>query len=145
MQPGHLHGVFISSYSKARNKEHPSFLLFSGFPVPGHFRPAGLPASLLPLCDMQLSAAPVPGASHQPCLVGTQHPSQACSLGPASPQGWGTRWLSGPAPGAQGMCSKHTGKTRQFPLPDTAFVQKLGKLGVPKGVFPTEQLILFQP
>lgn len=61
--------------------------------------------------------------------------SQVCTLGPASSWSRRTYWLpdSAFAGGAQGVCSKSTGKTRELYLPDMAFIQKLGKTGVLKG------------
>lgn len=133
------HSVFISSYSKVRNEEHLSLLLFSCYPVPGHFRPAGLPASLLLVHDMQLSAAPVQVLPTSQAWVGT--PASQPGLQPGAsippragrPAGFQVLCLQ---LGHKGFCSKYTGKTRQLSPPDMAFKQKLGKVGVPRAYSP---------
>lgn len=78
------HPVFISSYLEVSNEEHPS--LRSG-QSRGISDLQGFPASLLLLCDMQLSAVPAPGASCWPGLGG--HPASQAGLQPvpASLQG----------------------------------------------------------
>lgn len=132
MQLEHSHCVFSSSYSKRGTRSIPPSSS-AAFPCQGI---SDLQGSLPPSCCFVTCSSPQHLCQRFPAgqaWVAPCIPARLAAWGQHHPRARGLA-------GFQVLCQQlwHKDRQSQTALPTMAFIQKLGELGAPKGIFRTE-------